>query len=330
MEPLRRRLLVAAACAATIPACLGALAAEPKRVAWLGFPGEPVTSGHVRIVRERLKERGFVEGQNVVTRLFVPRSNDLADLRAALDEALAWKPSVIEVRTSRHAKIAARATTTVPIVFSWVGDPILAGIVSDKRKPGGNVTGVSQNALDLSQKRMELARELAPAARTVALIYDRRGGIHEAGILPAIRTAASTLGFTVNEVDVALHPNGLAQALASAAPSRPCAAVVAGAIIDPRYLDSLVEFQWRTGIPVIDDLDAAVRAGVALALTETTPSHFRRVADVTALVLAGADPGTIPVDAAARIELHLNAASARRMGIVVPQSIRLRADQVIE
>lgn len=334
MEPVRRRLLGAAACAAMAPVCLlvslCAMAAEPQRIAWLGFPKEDMTSGHVRVVRERLRERGFAEGRNIVMRMFVPSSNEPVDLRAALDEALAWKPNVIEVRTSRHAKIALQATSTVPIVFSWVGDPVLAGIVGDMRKPGRNATGVSQNALGLSQKRMELARELAPSARSVALIYDRRGGIHDADILPAIRTAASKLGFSVNEVDVAQHPKGLAEGLASIAPAKPCAAVVAGAIIDARYLESLVEFQWRTGIPVIDDLDAAVRAGVMLALTENSRSHFTRMADVTALVLSGADPATTPVDAAARIELHVNAASARRMGITLPQSIRLRADKVIE
>ena len=283
------------------------------------------------IFSERMRELGFVEQKNLEIRQFTPKSSTSpADLEATIRQAVRWKPDLICVRSVADTRIAQKVTTEVPIVFSWVGDPVAAGLVQAMARPGGNSTGVSFYYEGLAVKRLELAREIVPKARRIGVIFDGRTFPGPIKTLEDLRRAASATGLSLEEIDIAAGESGVQRALDRFAGSRPDALLPVGIIYDTRYLERLLDFQGRARIPIVEDFVEAVEGGILLGLFEDQRDHFRRAADVAAKVLRGAKPASVPVNASTRINLVVNAKTAKAIGITLPQSVLARADRVIE
>ncbi len=270
---------------------------------------------------ERLATHGFVEDRNLQIDARGAHGEFHQD-RAIARELLAAKADAIFVSGDRTARAAHSATKTVPIVFTWVADPVAAGVVKTYANPAGNVTGVSNRLSELLQKRLELVRELVPAvSRVVILGYEL--DTHYQAQRAALQTAAMRMGIELLEyrpprVDQALQTGAQAMIALFQYPEAP----LAGAHV--------VEESVKRRVPVLFPDSTAVKRGALLSYGTNLLDEVRRGADLLARVLNGMWPGNLPVDQAANLELSVNLRTAKALGVKIPPSIMLRADEVIE
>jgi putative tryptophan/tyrosine transport system substrate-binding protein len=325
----RRQLLLAAG--ALLAARRGA-AQQPGRhyrVAVIAPFGAPEGEQYLLALRERLAAHGFVAGVNLTLE---PRA-------AGTDRSLA-RDLVVDLSRSKLDAIfsittiltlgAQEATKSVPIIFSWVADPVLSGIVKEYHRPGGNTTGVTNRNFELLIKRLELTRELFPAAKEVAVL----AGYFDATLQTAMRLAqpeADRLGLKLMRREAGLH--GWARALADAAASG--ADVVF--IVTPFSwfgMNAQAQETVRTALDkrirvVYSDRDSVELGGLISYATNPT-EDVRRGADYLVRVLRGESPASLPVDQASRFELALNLKTAKALGLRIPQSVLARADRLVE
>jgi len=278
---------------------------------------------------ERLSTHGFVEGRNLRIELRAGRFGYVGggDPRSDL---LAVKPDAIFTLFLGATESAQSVTRTVPIVFAWVAAPVASGIVQSYARPGGNITGVSNRFGDLLVKRLELARDLLPSVKRVAVLYTL--GPRYTLLSPPLRRAAAQLGIDLIELDLAVAltwVNGVERAVSEGAQ-----------VIIPFFAfypagwgavgKQVVRTATKLGVPVIFADAEMVEAGGLMSYGTNLVDDVRRGADLLARVLKGEKPANLPVDQAARFELAVNLKTAKALGIAIPTSIMLRADRVIE
>jgi putative ABC transport system substrate-binding protein len=277
-------------------------------------------------LRRGLAALGMVEGRDVVFEHRFTEGN-LNALPAAAASLIASDVDLIFTSGENATLRAAQATTTLPIVFANVGDPVASGVVRELRRPDGNVTGVSNLATDLAPKRIEILKELAPSLRRVWFIYDVADA-PEARI--AARNAADAAG--VLKLEVLARPLRTREELRAV-------------LSEIRPGDGILVYGGPTSLNISAEvLEIALRAGALTAFSSgfwsehgalvAYGSDFYAVgyqaARQVAKVLAGTPPRDIPVEGANKIELVINAKVAKALGINIPSMVLLRADRVIE
>ena len=230
-----------------------------------------------------------------------------------------------------NVKRMREATTSIPIVFGLVDDPVADGFIESVGRPGTNVTGAALAGDALAAKRLELARELVPRARRIGVTYYSSEG-DQSRARTVLRAAAARLGLALVEIDLAESAGGVDEGLRRLAAGRPEAIVPLGfaETIDRDSLRKLAAFQERNHAPIVDwDPDVAISGAVA-GLGETGDDHLARMAEVTAVVLEGRTPvGLIPVSTSVRVRFNVSRSAAARAGIELPRSILVRADGVL-
>ncbi len=311
--------------------------AQPRREgrsfrigALFGAAGESMQR-YLSAFSERLAVHGFVQGQNLhIDASPVGPSIDANLARDVVPALLKKNPDALFTCLTSTAVAAARVTQSVPIVFAWVQDPVAAGLVKSLAHPGGNVTGVTNRFAELLLKRLELARELVPELKRVALIG--YGPAAEATYEPSVqplRRAAAQFGIEVLEFVARPWVDLYQQAADEGA-----GAVIPFGIFVPngdRLSGELViESARKRHVPVIFAGVEMIEAGGLISYGTNIIDDLRRGADLLAKVLRGVKPRDIPVDQAARFELAVNLKTAKASGITIPRSILLRADRVIE
>ena len=325
----RRRFIAGASAAAWLlqlsPFGLAA-AAQKRRVAWLTLPGEPPGTNHVRFVRERLAELGFDEARMEWKEFEWSDRRPARDIAASIGQ---WPAELLIVRFTELALALAPVIHDTPIVFCWVADPVANKLVSNLARPEANLTGVFHVYDELAAKRFEFALQVLPRARRLGLVFEgpRRPGQPLMRILDMLTELAKRSRVVTTESDVADAPS-FARALERLASQHMDVILPVGLIRDPRYSATLAEFQDRFRIPVIDDLLESVERGVVAAMAEDTRDHFRRAADVAALVLSGRKPSSIPVQAASRVDVAVNPRAAKAIGLELPAAVLARATRV--
>jgi putative ABC transport system substrate-binding protein len=313
-------------------ASLSALAQQPGRSYRIGaiFAMEQATANpYLAALRDQLAKNGLAEGNNLhIDTRFVAYGS--RPNREVVEEVLALRPDAILTCTTLVALAAKAATDSVPVVFTWVSDPVVSGIVKDYARPGGNVTGVSIRFFELAAKRLELARELVPAAKRVAVASGVFDSVLESAMIYVTR-AAQKLGLEVFRV--VAGKIGWARAVEEAAREGAHAMLVMtpfavlGAHATAREVAHFtIQQRMATVFPDIE----SVEAGGLITYATSLEYDLRRGADMLARVLRGKKPGDLPVDQAARFELAVNLKTARAIGLTIPQSIRLRADRLVE
>lgn len=305
----------------------GVPAATPRRVAVL-TPGnraddEPLGAPFF----DEMRRLGWVEGRNI-TFDRVYGNERMALLPELASEMVARRPELIYVASPPAAGAAKRATSTIPIVFAVVVDPVGDGLVASLARPGGNVTGVAQSITEsLAPKRIQLLREVLPAARHIGLL----GNPLDPGWLTdyaAIAPLAKPLGLTFTVANATTPPEFDAS-VASLVEQRVQAILVGNGIAVTRRLQ-MMELAQRGRVPVIGFNLPMAEAGALLSFGPSIAAQTRRAAHLVDKVLRGAKPADIPVEAAMLFELVVNLNTAKTLGVVIPQSVLLRADQVIE
>jgi len=278
---------------------------------------------------ERLAKHGLVEGGNL--RVEARRIYGGYGSGAAVRELVALRPDALLTCLTSGTMAAKAVAGTIPIVFVWVADPIASNLVQSYARPGRNITGVTNRFGEILVKRLELAHDLLPGARRVAVAKPPSPWAKELyrSLGPPLRRAAEKRGVELVELPVYDWSAVVEQAKAAGA-----AAVIPfngfAATATRRLGETVVKEALKQRVPVIYAGAEMVEAGGLMSYGTNLVEDLRRGADMLARVLKGANPATIPVDQAARFELAVNLKTAKAIGITIPQSILVRADRVIE
>ena len=326
----RRKLLVALA-AGTLTAPVRLFAQQPSgripRIGWLS-PGSGATYKDVlEEYRRGMLDLGYVEGRTVETE-FLYADGQPDRLPGLAAELVAHKVDIIVTSSTPGCLAAKQATTTIPIVFAASSDPLSTGVVKSLARPGGNITGLSLMAADLSAKRLELLQILVPGISRVAVLWD----FSNPGMALRVqetRLAAEQLKATFYDAG-ARDLNGLEASFAALSERRPEALVVTAEPFTISHRDRILEFTMRNRIPAIYEEGRFAQAGGLMAYGPNVRDMFRRAAAYVDKILRGAKPADLPVEQPTQFELVVNLKTAKALGLTVPPSLLARADQVIE
>lgn len=323
----RRRLLLAAGAMLASPLARAQKPGRDYRVGVL-LAGSSGMERYHDALRERLAGHGFVEGRNL--RVDARGSaGTFGDDREFVRAMVAAGADAVFTFSSHATAAAMSASKSVPIVFAWVPDPVVSGIVKSYARPGANATGVSSRFGELVHKRLELVRELLPKAKRVAVVGQSYAD-EFAAIAPGLRKTSARLQIELLEF-VTADRTGWDSSLGRALNASAEALVPFSWFADsPVTGSTVVEFANRNRIAAVFADAESVEWGGLISWGTNLVDDVRRGADMVARVLKGARPADLPVDQAARFEVVVNLKTARAIGLAVPQSILLRADRVIE
>lgn len=284
------------------------------------------TAQRGKIFTERLEELGYREGTNLVIerRYAEARLERLPELAA---EIVALKPDVIFVGAGPAAVAVAKATSTIPIVFVTVSDPVGIGIVKSLRRPGTNVTGISTLSADLHGKRLQLLKEVVPTASKVAVLHSP--GETSQATLAILNEASKTLGVVLRPIE-AKSEQDLATVFKTLAGERPDVLYVLEGSLSYLHRARIAELANSARLPTVYGLVEFVEAGGLMSYSFSLTEHLRAAATCIDKILKGANPADLPVERATRFELVLNMKTAKAQGVKFPPPILLRADRVIE
>ena len=275
---------------------------------------------------QRLRELGWIEGRSIAIEYrWAEARTELAARFVA--EFVNLKVDVIVTHANTPVAEATQATTVIPIVFAAAGDPVDSGFVASLARPGGNITGLSLQQRDLASKRLELLREVVPALRRLAIMANagNPGNLLEMG---EARTAAEKLGLEIvtREIRRAEEIAPAFEALKGAAEALYiCAAAV--------FTNNRIRIQtlaMGARLPTIYSFREYVEAGGMMSYGPNFPDLFRRAAEMVDKILHGTKPGDIPVEQPTKFDLVINLTTAKALGLTIPGTFLLRADEVIE
>ncbi len=299
-------------------------AAQPRekvpRIGFLANVRSPGTEGF----EQGLRELGYIEGKNIVIewRLAEGKFDRLPDLAA---ELVRLKVDVIVAPADTYVRVAKQATSTIPIVFALVTDPVAAGYVASLRRPGGNITGLS--TIELSAKRLQLLKEAIPGLTRVAVLTTPSGA---EVALRETEVAARSLGLELERFYVR-DPKEFDNAFSAMTRKNVGAVIVVPRIpmfyAERRRISDLAAKSW---LPAMYWAREFVEAGGFLSYAESLPDLARRSAWYVDKILKGAKPGDLPVEQPTRFELVINMKTAKALGLTIPQSVLIQAEQVFQ
>jgi putative ABC transport system substrate-binding protein len=302
-------------------------AGRTLQIAILDDASEKTRTHYWRVFRNRLRELGYAEGKNLVIESRYAHGAG-ERLPALATEIVALKPDIIVVVSTPATRAAVRATSTIPIVFTGLGDPVATGLVAGLARPGGNATGLSIITGELGAKWVELLREIAPGAKRVAYLSDmsNKGSVV---VFNQLQEHARSLGVTV-EMFGGQNPDELERSLDAIARQRFAGLIVGapGTLVDNR--EQIVQFAARQKMPTVYARREYVDAGGLLSYGADLGVMYQRTAEYVHRIAQGAKPADMPVERPSTVRMVLNLRTSRTLGIALPSSIRHRADELID
>jgi putative ABC transport system substrate-binding protein len=322
------RLLYAFALAIAIGvrvALTGADDVRLPRVAELYFGDKPSAAYFQNGFRDGLRELGYVDGRNIVLlTAYAEGSNER--LQRFVEEFVAQKVDVLFINV-KAVPLAKKLTSTIPIVSAGFVDPVAEGHAASLAKPGGNITGVSWQSPDATAKRLELTRELVPRLKRVAILVDPTDPSSMVDGR-AFHVAASQAGIMVRDVAVT-DRSDFAAVLGALKAAHPSALVTMDIPAVSTKRVELTRFAIDNRLPFISEGKHWAEAGALLAYGPSGAALYKRAAHQIDRILKGAKPGDLPIEQPTTFELIVNLKTAKALGMEVPESILLRADEVI-
>ena len=331
MSQIQRRQLLL--CASALLFSRMAQGQRPERVrsiAVLMGNAESDPEGQVRLAafKEHLAALGWKEGHNVRTTVGWTAS-DVDRASALARELVALKPDVILASTTPVTVALQRETRTIPIVFTVVSDPIGSGLVESLAHPGGNITGLVNVEASLAGKWLELLREIVPRLVRVAAIFNPQTAPYAEYYLRPLKAIAPKFGVTIftppvrSESDIEEVVTGLGR-------GRDNGLIVMTDSFLTVHRKSIITLTARNRVPAVYSSSAMPAEGGLISYGPDGPDLFRRAAPFVDRILRGRNPNDLPVEQPTKFELAVNLKTAKALGIVIPQSVLLRADKVIE
>jgi putative ABC transport system substrate-binding protein len=308
---------------------LGARAQQTAKLPTIGFLGAntpSVQSKWTAAFVQRLHELGWMEGRNIAIeyRWAETRFERSPELIA---EFVRLKVDVIVTHATANIVAAKQGTSVIPIVFAAVADPVGIGVVDSLARPGGNVTGLSNQFTDAAAKRVELLREILPDLRRLAVLANL--GIANAALeIDQIRAAARALGLEVITSDIR-RTEDIGQAVATLKGLAE-ALYVFGEPVANSNRARIGALAREAGLPSVSGFREFVDAGGLLSYGANLADQFRRAADYVDKILRGAKPADLPVEQPTKFDLVINLTTAKALSLTIPESFLLRADEVIE
>jgi putative ABC transport system substrate-binding protein len=276
-----------------------------------------------------LREIGYVDGQNIAVEWRFAKGKE-ALLPGLAAEIVQLQPDVVVAAGNQAVQAIKRATTTIPIVFGQVSDPLGVGLVAGLARPGGNITGLTTSASDISGKRLELVKETVPTVTRVALLVDARNPAHQA-FLRDMRAAAPALGVQMQALELR-RLDDIDNAFQAALNERAEAVIVtaSGIFITNQDRERLASLAIKARLPTLHSESAFVLAGGLMSYATDIPEQFRRAATYVDKILKGAKPAEMPVEQPTKFELVINLKAAKEIGLTIPPSVLGRADRVVQ
>jgi ABC-type uncharacterized transport system substrate-binding protein len=300
---------------------------RPARIGFLTRKTDASVASQIDAFRQALQALGWVEGKTITIQ-YRDAGGEVDRLGPLAAELVALNMDVIVTVDTPPTQAAQRATSIIPIVIAVSADPVGAGLVKSLSHPGGNATGLSLLAPETDQKTLEVLKDTLPKTRRVAMIFDpkNRGMMIR---LKAIETAATNLAIELQTIP-ALSSNELAVALGVAANDPPDALFVLSPIY-AAHQKEILEFATKAKVPMLVDTSGlAGEPGALLSYGADIAALFRRAAAFVDKILKGAKPADLPVEQPAKFDLVINLKTAKTLGVSVPSTVLLRADNVIE
>jgi len=318
----RRRALAALALAA-LPAAAHAQSGKVRRIGFISFAAAPP---FYDAFRAGMADLGYVEGKSVVfhTR-FGGGSERLEDVAAAL---INERPDLVVAAGGPAVRAVRAASTAVPMVFSFSGDPVAAGFASSLAHPGGNATGISLMSLDLVGKRMELLKEAMPHVKSVAILANPDHPGEQLERKTAI-ASADALGLD-NRYFQAQSVAELDSALAAIAKLGAEGLVVFPDALTIAHRQRIAEGALKARLATVSGWAEFVESGFLMSYGPNLQASYRRLATFVDKVLKGANPGDLPIERPSVVEMAVNTRTARALGHEIPRAIVLRADRVVK
>ena len=328
---MRKILIRIALCPLLLALCVSAEAQQSKKVPRIGYLNDsPLTTfagARAEAFRQGLRELGYVERKNIVIEWrYGDGTPDRSPAFAA--ELVRLKVHVIVTAGGGATRSAKEATATIPIVMTQDTDPVRNGFVASLARPGGNITGLSRLAPELSGKQVELLKEIVPKLSRLA-VFKSSTGPAIAQALREIELAAGALGVKLQNLDV-LGPKDIETAFRAAGKERADAGLmlVAGPVLNP-HRKEIVELAVKSRLPLIYRNREDVEAGGLISYGVYLPDLDWRAATYVDKILKGAKPADLPVEQPMKFEFVINLKAAKQIGVTIPPNVLVRADRVI-
>lgn len=294
-------------------------------IGFLGSAAPQVYATRLPALAQGLKEEGYIEGQNVAIEYrWAGDHNDRLPVLAA--ELVHRQVTVIAAGGSPASVAAKAATTIIPIVFETASDPVTLGLVASLNRQGGNLTGVTNLNVEVGQKRLELLRELLPAATIVAVLVDPSAPTITEEFMRDMQVAAPTLGMQLH----VMHASTDHDLITVFASLRADALVIGPYLFFNSRAEQLVALSLRNAVPTIFTYRKYVAAGGLMSYGGNEVEAYRLVGIYTGKILKGTNPSDLPVQRATKVELTINLKTAKALGIAIPLALSGRADELIE
>jgi len=305
-------------------------AQQPTKVAHIGFLGAtfPSTeSARIEAFRQGLRELRYIEGKNILIeyRWAEGKVDRLPELAA---ELVRLNVEVIVAGGSTSTGAAKKATTTIPIVMAQVNDPVGSGFVAGLARPGGNITGLSTLAPELSGKQLELLKEIVPRLSRVA-VFGTSTAPGNAQALRGTELAAAAIGANLHYFDVR-NSNDFETLFLAASKARANAALVLSSPVFNSQRKQIADIAIKHRLPAIYFNPEFVEDGGLMAYTASYNDLYRRAATYVDKILKGAKPADLPVEQPTKFELVINLKAAKQIGLTIPPNVLARADKVIK
>jgi putative tryptophan/tyrosine transport system substrate-binding protein len=326
------KILVFALSAMLLALCSSAEAQQAKKITRIGYlaPGDAAgDSIRSEAIRLALRERGYIEGQNIAFQYrYAERKQERYPELAA--ELVHLKVDIILVTGGYPVMRAAKnATKTIPIVMMGSGiDPVGAGLVESLARPGGNVTGLTNLNTELVGKRLELFKEAVPRLARVAVIYDP-GSPNHVLMLKEVQTAARPLGLTIRSWEVR-GADDFKKVFAALSKERPDGLYVPPGPLHTTNRNRIVDFTLKSRLPSMWGNREFVDAGGLMSYDADLADSYRRVAYFVDRILKGAKPADLPVEQPTKFEFVINLKTAKQIGLTIPPEVLARANRLIK
>jgi putative ABC transport system substrate-binding protein len=327
---ISRRTFVATLTGGLLHAPLAA-GAQPagklRRIGFLGNSTEALEANLVGPFRDGFRELGYVEGRDLVIE-YRWAEGQYDRFPALIAELVALKVEVIVTAGTPAALAVKGAKTTIPLVMVAVGDPVGTGLVTSLARPGGNLTGLVSIAPDLEGKRLELLTEVVPKLSHVAFLVNPANAFH-VGSEKQARAAAKLLHLKVEFVAVRAESE-FDRAFQAISSHRPGALVMLADRLFLHHRARIVDFAARNRLPTVYAYTELVEAGGLMSFGPSYPGMHRRAAYFVDKILKGVRPADLPMEQPSKFELVINLRTARALGLTIPQTVLLRADELIQ
>jgi putative ABC transport system substrate-binding protein len=302
-------------------------ATKIPRIAFLGTASASVVAARIEAFREGLRKLGYLEGENIAIeyRFGEGKSNEVTSLAVELARS---KVDVIVTAGPAATRSAKEATVTIPIVMGNEGDPVGSGFVASLARPGGNITGLSNFAPEISGKQLEILKDIVPKlSRVTVLGTSTNPGNAQA--LKEIELAARVLGMRVQYLEVRV-PKDIETAFRSASKGRADAVLALRNPVTTFDRKQVIKLAVKNRIPAIYHSIEFVEDGGLMTYSVSINDLFRRAATYVDKILKGAKPADLPVEQPTKFEFIINLKAAKQIGLTIPPNVLARADKVIK